>query len=485
MDKKVERLLTIIKGGVKERPTFGTDPNDPWSAKSSVTESGELDNYLKYKGIDPTRLSRETKLSHAKSGSFAKWKMDRKFTEEVEQVDEKIKVKVSTDKPIGFKVADIGPGKKEYNVKTDKVWDDQQKKKTQKEEVTIDEDVKSIIHKIKSDYHKKKIDKAFDKGDEGAFAKHSDLSTYHHIKSGGKPPQQVDDVNKYMNYVKNKYGLKEEIITEDDLLNAYLKTRGINPKTASKISKIAASKTGDFNKWKMQHMRGGRLPVAPRTEQVTWKASPTLKRQKTLDKAFQKSKPIRIAGPDLHREEADKKDTITMDIPLLIRMLELAREDIKTDAQLHRIVEKLIDIRNKGTLTMDDYDFVAKLKEQFFPEDTYQDSYAATQTVGPEVTSSDDTEKNQNESKAAKMIKSLKKTVKEDLYDWEKENKSVASYGKKPKMDASPNDPKAAGIIYGGKTLTGQSRDVIELDPMMKKPNPQPDFAKKANIDKK
>ena len=79
MDKKTERLVTIIKGGVKERPTFGTDPNDPWSAKSNVNESGDLDNYLKYKGIDPTRLSRETKLSHAKSGSFAKWKMDSKY----------------------------------------------------------------------------------------------------------------------------------------------------------------------------------------------------------------------------------------------------------------------------------------------------------------------------------------------------------------------------------------------------------------------
>lgn len=419
MDKKVERLMAIVKGGVKERPTFGTDPNDPWSVKSNVNEAGELDNYLKFKGIDPTRVSQQTKISHAKSGSFAKWKQDRKFSEEVEQVDEKIKVKVSTDKPIGFKVADIGPGKKEYNVKTDKVWDDQQKKKTQKEEV--------------------------------------------------------------------------EPITEDELLNAYLKTRGINPKTASKISKIAASKTGNFNKWKQQHMRGGRLPV-PNTEQVTWKASPTLKRQKTLDKAFIKSKPIRIAGPDLHRslhsgqqnEETDKKDTITMDIPLLIRVLELAREDVKSDAQLHRVVEKLIDIRNKGTLTMDDYDFVAKLKEQFFPEDTYQDSYAATQTTGPEVTCSDDTEKNQKESKAAKMVKSLKKkTVKEDMYDWEKENKSVATYGKKPKVDSSPNDPRAAGIIYGGKTLTGQERDIIELDPMMKKPNVHPDFAKKANLDKK
>lgn len=359
MDKKVERLATIIKGGVKERPTFGTDPKDPWSAKYNVNESGELDNYLKFKGIDPTRVSAETKMSHAKSGSFAKWKQDRKFSEEYEQ------------------------------------------------------------------------------------------------------------------------------LTEDELLNAYLKSRGLNPKTASKISKIAASKTGDFNKWKAQHMRGGRIPVI-KSEQVTWKASPTLKRQKSLDKAFQKSKPIRIAGPDLHREEADKKDTVTMDIPLLIRMLELAREDVKTDAQLHRIVEKLIEIRNKGTLTMDDYDFVSKLKEQFFPEDIYQDSYAATQSTGPEISNSDDTEKNQKESKASKLIKSLKKkTVKEDMYDWEKENKSVASYGKKPKIDSSPIDPKAAGVIYGGKTMTGQSRDTIELDPMMKKPSPQSDFPKKANLDKK
>jgi len=67
--------------------------------------------------------------------------------------------------------------------------------------------------------------------------------------------------------------------------------------------------------------------------------------------------------------EADKKDTITFDIPLLIRVLELAREDIKSDMDLHRVVERLIDIRNKGTLTMDDYDFIAKLKEEYVKED--------------------------------------------------------------------------------------------------------------------
>lgn len=56
----------------------------------------------------------------------------------------------------------------------------------------------------------------------------------------------------------------------------------------------------------------------------------------------------------------DKKDTITVDIPLMIRLLELAREDIKSDADLHKVVERLIDIRNKGTLTMDDYEGIAK-----------------------------------------------------------------------------------------------------------------------------
>lgn len=63
--------------------------------------------------------------------------------------------------------------------------------------------------------------------------------------------------------------------------------------------------------------------------------------------------------------EADKKDTVTVDIPLLIRILELAREDIKTDMDLHRVVERLIDIRDKGVLTMNDYNFIAHIKEEF------------------------------------------------------------------------------------------------------------------------
>ena len=52
----------------------------------------------------------------------------------------------------------------------------------------------------------------------------------------------------------------------------------------------------------------------------------------------------------------DKKDIISMDVPLFIRMLELAREDIKSDAELHKVVDRVIDKKNK-VLTMDDYDY--------------------------------------------------------------------------------------------------------------------------------
>jgi hypothetical protein len=42
---------------------------------------------------------------------------------ENQQLDEaRKKVKIKTNKPVEYKIADIGPGKKEYNVKTSKGW---------------------------------------------------------------------------------------------------------------------------------------------------------------------------------------------------------------------------------------------------------------------------------------------------------------------------------------------------------------------------
>ena len=50
-------------------------------------------------------------------------------------------------------------------------------------------------------------------------------------------------------------------------------------------------------------------------------------------------------------------DVVTMDVPLLIRMMELAREDIKDDATLHHVAKKMIDLAANGDpLTMQHYE---------------------------------------------------------------------------------------------------------------------------------
>jgi hypothetical protein len=108
---------------------------------------------------------------------------------------------------------------------------------------------------------------------------------------------------------------------ESPTLDRFLKSRGLNPKTVTKDQKVAHSKMGQFKKWQRDHA----------TDLTTV------------------------------NEGTDKKDTVTFDIPLLIRVLELTREDIKSDIDLHRVVERLIQIRNKGVLTMADYKMIANL----------------------------------------------------------------------------------------------------------------------------
>lgn len=55
--------------------------------------------------------------------------------------------------------------------------------------------------------------------------------------------------------------------------------------------------------------------------------------------------------------ETSTEDTVTLNIPLLIRIVEYAKEDAKTDMDLHSIVENMLDISEEGqVLTMDDYE---------------------------------------------------------------------------------------------------------------------------------
>ena len=65
-------------------------------------------------------------------------------------------------------------------------------------------------------------------------------------------------------------------------------------------------------------------------------------------------------------EETNATDTVKMDVPLLLRVMEFAKEDAKTDMDLHKVTEKLVELGKTGqTLTMQDYEqAVAAIEQQ-------------------------------------------------------------------------------------------------------------------------
>lgn len=70
-------------------------------------------------------------------------------------------------------------------------------------------------------------------------------------------------------------------------------------------------------------------------------------------------------------------DIVQLDVPLFIRLLELAREDVKQDADLHDVAEAVIKMSQNGPATMADYDQIVSFMqkqgqpadEEFAPDD--------------------------------------------------------------------------------------------------------------------
>ena len=57
-------------------------------------------------------------------------------------------------------------------------------------------------------------------------------------------------------------------------------------------------------------------------------------------------------------------DIVKLDVPLFIRLLELAREDVKQDADLHDVAEAVIKLSQDGVATMADYDTIVDFMKQ-------------------------------------------------------------------------------------------------------------------------
>ena len=65
-------------------------------------------------------------------------------------------------------------------------------------------------------------------------------------------------------------------------------------------------------------------------------------------------------------------DIVKLDVPLFIRLLELAREDVKQDADLHDVAEIVTKLSQDGPVTMEKYNEIIHFMKQQGKEDEVQ-----------------------------------------------------------------------------------------------------------------
>jgi hypothetical protein len=538
MDAK--KLKLIVKG--EKKPTFGTDPNEPWSVRAGITESeaGMLHAYLRSRGINPQFVGKDTKISHSKSSEFQKWKRDHMFDDPADYVSSVAREKIKAQRAQAEEV-EIEEGKTlqhtpvelrqhalnrekhmtkvlKHNGLHKEGYDDHEEiakelirrhgmnvtkdhlKAIENERDTrgaLDHD--AVMTKVRAmgamTEAKKPKMTALDRFRKAAAErekKHAEIQQ----KSGGMTAA-IDRLEKHLNKEAADAGVSKAKETKfhtslDKLVH---KTFGPSPsekKEKQKMKKEEIEQIDELNydtvkslyKKRRDDFHGDQVGKNKKGKEVS---------AKNVSRSISRLMGFKPTQNQSQKEEVEQIDEISKSTLDSYRdkssaslktaqtnrdAAEPGKNMSKGFADLHAKSNAIAKKRVKGLMGY----LQRKQGVKPMSEDVFQDTMAATQTAFDMGTQADDREptysKRKEMSKSARMIKSLykkHKMVKEDLYDHEKEDKSVATYGKKPKVEKQEvygdDDTQAAMVLKGGKTLTGQTRDTLEIDPVMRKAN--------------
>jgi len=485
MTKLSQKLKSIIKKPA-DKETFGTNPKDPWSAKAGINE-GSLETYLKSKGINPEYVSKDQKIAYAKSMTYIKWKAEHQF-EEV--IPESMTTEPSlTQKKKSSHQSSLSAHKE---IKTPRGPGSHNEGKGSQMTALTPESVSTEIHGEAKKPKPSALDK-FRKASAEREKKHSDIEK----KSGGMT-SAIDRLQKHMN--------KEEIEPIDEV-----------------------SKDYSFHRAKERHHEKEGDKLMAKAKSFGAYAHPTgISARKQAEKHYAKADDHRAAWKELGSKPLGEEDISELDEANITHAahfddpktgkwasmaLLTAKNDQDAVAQAHDLLrtdayrnfklsavekhEPIKNIKMKEEVSQSKvtkfHTKLDKLVHSTFGKrknEDVGDPKAAVNADGqPNPQLEPVSEKKKQMSKSARMIKALYKkkgVVKEDTYDHEKEDKSVATYGKKPKEEKADKDdskgenkPQAALTLTGGKTLTGTERDTVEIDPMMRNRPGQPDVTKK------
>lgn len=82
-----------------------------------------------------------------------------------------------------------------------------------------------------------------------------------------------------------------------------------------------------------------------------------------------KFNPQKITSDSMNEHLENKEDIVSLNIPLLLRLLEYAKEDAKTDMDLHFVIERLVKLSSKGAvLRMNNYNTIVNQQQELASE---------------------------------------------------------------------------------------------------------------------
>ena len=119
------------------------------------------------------------------------------------------------------------------------------------------------------------------------------------------------------------------------------------------------------------------LNKGKKTDGTDWTVTFENGKSKSLADVLSLIKPMPKGITMNEAKKEDAVDTITMDVPLFLRILEYSREDAQKDIDLHDVTDKAISLgKERGILSMEDYEEIVgtaeeikELKGKYMPQD--------------------------------------------------------------------------------------------------------------------
>jgi hypothetical protein len=362
------------------------DPMEPWSAKYAqpvkeevLNEDGLLMKYIRSLGFNPEFMTFAQRSSYARSNAFKRYKSGHTFDREKQNLktedfeldegkEDKIKqLKQDHATAVHWSKNEKSPQKREAaRQKAEKIkrhletqykqgvaegYQDDGKEREEnlryaRSRNPVADAIRKKLNPNQKPEKKQPVAEGLSKRDQqdvaAIKAAIERLQSQLQQPNADKAAIQASIAHEKKRLALYGQGVTEEVEQLDEagtgLLMTFIKSKGLNPLTMDGNQKKAYARSSEFRIFKMRHMKE------------------TSGMGERGDDWNEEKKPV--------KEAVDAKDTVTMDIPLLIRVLEYAREDAKTDMDLHKVVENLINMRGEGALSMDMYNKIVAIKEE-------------------------------------------------------------------------------------------------------------------------